>query len=397
MDPNQGVAPPAYAAQHDQQQYIMQPQDQMQMQMQQGYQPGYDQNGYLLDPQQQFMQQQVQMEQMGYDSQAGYVDQAYHPEQIQYVDGGGGQMVPQQMQYIDDEVYADQRQISYTDEQQNARVISAAGAEAVGEQGIVTEQPTKADRKGKRKGKKKHHQGVAEGVEIDHDLAHSWADSREYFDSLDIPTVLLWDYREVAERFLRPLGLAPLAQIFIEHKINGRTLLGLDRTDLKQMQIKAVGDRVLINHAIKYLKKMQVRHDRDRIIWEGYTPYGSVQYFRDLKECIAFKCCPCLVSTTKYKITPVGIRVRTDPPTCNLRCKGVDHDNQDIRFMKDVDWVQTTCYWCCHRREISMQFENNDEVEYAVEEPILIAHPDVGDKMVNDIQNIWADARLVPQ
>ena len=131
---------------------------------------------------------------------------------------------------------------------------------------------------------------------------------REYFESLNIPTVLLWDYREVAERFLRPLGLAPLSQIFIEHKINGRTLLGLDKGDLKQMQVKAVGDRVLIHHAVRHLKRMQVRQERDRVVWEGFTPFGSFQYYAGVSECLAYRVCPCMVSTTKYKITPIGIR-----------------------------------------------------------------------------------------
>jgi len=342
------------------------------------------------------------------DGQVGYMNQ-------QQMQPGMGGMDPGQMMAMggmDGQVgYMNQQQMGIEDEQNYmaAEQTIVPGGGAV-DHGLITEQPSadpggnkrggklsKEEKRQKKERKKMKKDTMPDAPLPDHEasnaLAHNWHEMREYFESLNIPTVLLWDYREVAERFLRPLGLAPLSQIFIEHKINGRTLLGLDKGDLKQMQVKAVGDRVLIHHAVRHLKRMQVRQERDRVIWEGYTPFGSFQYYRGIPECLTYRVCPCMVSTTKYKITPVGIRKRTDPPACNCKCEGVEHDNLDIRFMKDVDWGMQTCCWCWHKKIIDLTFQNNNDDDE--EQGLKIAHPDVGDDLVADIQNIWAEARLV--
>ena len=52
-------------------------------------------------------------------------------------------------------------------------------------------------------------------------------------------------------------------------------------------------------------------------------------------------------------------RKRTDPPACNCKCEGVEHDNLDIRFMKDVDWGMQTCCWCWHKKIIDLTFQNS--------------------------------------
>jgi len=223
-------------------------------------------------------------------------------------------------------------------------------------------------------------------------LRHDWADIRTYFDSLDIEQVSTWDYLEVAERFLRPINLPRLKQIFVEHKIYGATLFGLDKRDLKEMKIMAVGDRVMITNSVAYLKRLKDRHDKNRKVWEGVVPYGKVAYYKNFFDMLAHKCCPCCTNTDKYKITPVSIRKRLDPPTCNCRCEGISHDNNDLRFLKDVDWSNRIFCWCCSKNVITMMFEiDENDGPFKIE----FAHPEVGDELVSTIQDLWAAQRLV--
>eukprot|EP00040_Diaphanoeca_grandis_P039433 m.259049 g.259049 ORF g.259049 m.259049 type:complete len:301 (-) comp37475_c0_seq1:74-976(-) len=223
-------------------------------------------------------------------------------------------------------------------------------------------------------------------------LRHDWADVRNYFDSIDIESVGTWDYLEVAERFLRPINMPRLKQIFVEHKINGKTLFGLDKRDLRQMKIMAVGDRVIILNSVAYLCKLKERFDKNRKVWEGVVPYGSVAYYDHFFHMMSHKCCPCCNNTDKYKITATSVRVREDPPTCNLKCEGIKHNNSDLRFLKDVDWQNEIYCWCCSKNVLFLTFEIDDSDDPYV---MKIAHPEIGDDLVHTIQDLWAAQRLV--
>lgn len=271
-------------------------------------------------------------------------------------------------------------------------------AHYMNQQNIVTDQPIA----------QQHHDAIPQepvvtkqpGRENDHfekgtvelaKLTHDWEDMRNYFDSLNIAEVSSWDYLEVAERFLRPINLPRLKQIFVEHKINGHTLFGLSKMDLKEMKIMAVGDRVMISNAVAYLSKLKERHEKNRTVWEGVVPFGSVAYYEHFFDMISHKCCPCCNNTDKYRITATSIRVRNDPPACNFACEGVEHNNSDLRFLKDVDWQNEIYCWCCNKNVMLLHFEFDDGDPYK----LRIAHPDVGDELVETMQSLWAAQRLV--
>lgn len=139
----------------------------------------------------------------------------------------------------------------------------------------VTRQPTAEDR-----------QARESRNQLNKETLHNFREYREYFDSLDVDAVVKWGPRDVADQFLQPMNLGALAQIFIEHKISGwsahppavlhalsslsgstagRTLLGLTKDDLRAMKILAIGDRVLIANAVKYIAKIQVSRQADLI------------------------------------------------------------------------------------------------------------------------------------
>merc|ERR1712070_45817 len=91
-----------------------------------------------------------------------------------------------------------------------------------------------------------------------------------------------------------------------------------------------------------------------------------------------------------------GLRARTAPPSCNWRCRGLESDFQDFRFLKDVDWeVGPMCCCFCERRMMRLSFDtDNPEYEDGVRD-ITIIHPDMTDEQVGIIKNAWAEARLV--
>eukprot|EP00041_Stephanoeca_diplocostata_P015312 m.291995 g.291995 ORF g.291995 m.291995 type:complete len:360 (+) comp19992_c0_seq3:192-1271(+) len=342
-------------------------------------QPQMTQEEYDMMMHQQQMQQQMhpdEYNQMMMQQQnvqpVQYVD---GQEQVPYTDQGQQQMYVDQgqpVQYIDQQQplpYADNAQQGYIDQQPHQP--PPAAVLPVPDQAVI-----------KKKSKENS------------ELLHDFEDFREYFQSLKIEGVLKWDPREVSERFLRPMNLAPLSQLFIEHKINGRTLLGLSKDDLRAMKILAIGDRVLISNAIKLLAKIQVRAERDRIVWEGSTPTGGIAYYSSIFEMCSYKCFPCCNSYTRWRLTPTGIRERRDPPQCNLCCQRTVNDYKDIRFLKDVDWRwEYQCMCCQKRREVMMLFDHDQTVGDSDE--VIIAHPDVGDELVAEMNSLWAEARLV--
>lgn len=277
-------------------------------------QPQMTQQEYDMMMQQQQMQQQMHpddynqmmMQQQGgqqyVDDQVPYTEQG---QQMQYVDQG------QPMQYVDGQQpvpYVEHGQQEYVDQQPQQPPAASLPAP---DQALI-----------KKKSKENS------------ELLHDFEDFREYFQSLQIDGVLKWDPREVSERFLRPMNLAPLSQLFIEHKINGRTLLGLSKDDLRAMKILAIGDRVLISNAIKLLAKIQVRAERDRIVWEGSTPTGGIAYYSSVFQMCSYKYFPCCNAYTRWRLTPTGIRERRDPPQCNVCCQRTVNDYKDIRFLK---------------------------------------------------------------
>eukprot|EP00036_Acanthoecidae_sp_10tr_P009564 CAMPEP_0182926098 /NCGR_PEP_ID=MMETSP0105_2-20130417/10823_1 /TAXON_ID=81532 ORGANISM="Acanthoeca-like sp., Strain 10tr" /NCGR_SAMPLE_ID=MMETSP0105_2 /ASSEMBLY_ACC=CAM_ASM_000205 /LENGTH=291 /DNA_ID=CAMNT_0025063971 /DNA_START=15 /DNA_END=890 /DNA_ORIENTATION=+ len=224
--------------------------------------------------------------------------------------------------------------------------------------------------------------------------AHNFAEYRDYFDSLDMDEVVKWLPVDVAEHFLKTIGLGAFSQTFIEHKISGRTLLGLSKQDLIAMKILAIGDRVLISNAVKYLAKIQVRKERDRIVWEGATPSGGIAYYETCLDCVLYKLFPCACALSRWRLTPTGIRERRDPPPCNLCCLETVNDYKDIRFLKDVDsrW-EFQCLCFCKRRSMMLLFDHDQTVGDADE--IHISHPDATEELTDEIQALWAEARLV--
>ena len=61
-------------------------------------------------------------------------------------------------------------------------------------------------------------------------------------------------------------------------QVTGHVLLTLDKNDLREMHIHAVGDRVYIDRSLIDLKKHARKIERERTLWEGELPAGPLQY-----------------------------------------------------------------------------------------------------------------------
>lgn len=237
----------------------------------------------------------------------------------------------------------------------------------------------------------------------------------KHIQNLNPQDVEGWSVMEVCQMFLVPLGLAHLQQTFVDHKVTGHVLLTLDKSDLREMHIHAVGDRVYIDRNLVDLKKHARKIERERTLWEGTLPGGPIQYYNNCSHMIRYKCCGCCMVKVHLKITAQGFRHRTNAPSCNLCCLPMTNDFNDFRFLKDVNSKMTPCCLCFRlRREIELEFDSGELIASEIEKKpscciappirismnfgnkiIQVAHPDMTEELVTIIKNAWSESRLV--
>ena len=90
----------------------------------------------------------------------------------------------------------------------------------------------------------------------------------------------------------RPLGLQHLGPLMDEHHMTGQVLLSMTKDDVHDLcgpyvlpregplppNAVALGDRVLLIDALKYIQAKQATVDKERVIWHVRTPEGGPQY-----------------------------------------------------------------------------------------------------------------------
>lgn len=227
---------------------------------------------------------------------------------------------------------------------------------------------------------------------------------QRYLRQLDPVIVEAWSVLDVAEEFLAPLGLGYLKQTFVDHKVTGHVLMNLDKDDLFEMQVHAVGDRIYIDNSLQDLRKHARKLERERVLWEGETPTGGIAYYKNLRELCAYKLCCCFMKRTHWRITAQGLRMRDNPPSCNVCCAPMLNDFSDFRFLKDVDSrSDPQCCCCKHQRAIIMEFDSSApatggryvSTSGGGNKVINIPHPNMTESLVTIVKNAWSEARLV--
>lgn len=234
--------------------------------------------------------------------------------------------------------------------------------------------------------------------------AHHMLELLSYTDKVDISSLIKWNYQDVVQGFLVPLELAVHGPTFVENRVNGQVLLGLSKHDLRDMvplsnpKSMPIGDRNLMWTVLKHLRKRKEHWDTDRVLWTLSTPTGGCQYYRDCFHVIKYKCCPCCAELTHFRLTPSQLSVRYSVPKVNLSCGGIRTDIHNLRFLKEVYYATDVFCWCYRYHVLHVVFRHIEigtsgqkgQIKY-----LAIAHPDVGQETVDQLNFLWGRARLV--
>eukprot|EP00980_Cylindrotheca_fusiformis_P010869 scaffold2466_cov120-Cylindrotheca_fusiformis.AAC.5 len=148
-----------------------------------------------------------------------------------------------------------------------------------------------------------------------------------------------WTPQDVAE-YLKDSNLGAYSEAFLKHKISGRLLHLLTDSDLKDMGISIVGDRLRIKSLTGALGKKQRYDRRAKVWWEGTERL----YFSDCEGCCMTLggCCPEDPST--YKLTTNHLKIKTVEPSrigcVRLPCSHEwSVNNIDLSQVADVDVI----------------------------------------------------------
>merc|ERR1712048_575300 len=97
-----------------------------------------------------------------------------------------------------------------------------------------------------------------------------------------------WDAQDVAEYFTSK-GYSEYSDLWISHKISGVRAVMLTVDDLKEMGVKAVGDRLGIQKELQHLKLLARRVSRNTVLAEHQQAYPGPW----LEEKLWKTCCFC--------------------------------------------------------------------------------------------------------
>jgi hypothetical protein len=211
-------------------------------------------------------------------------------------------------------------------------------------------------------------------------MAESTTESTRAFES--------WEATEVAA-WLKTKDLGQYEETFITNNINGNVAPNLTEANLAEMGVSVVGDRIRIIQALNTLKKSQVQHDREKIIWEG----EEVLYFSCFDRCCSTCCGCCPVEPSQYKLRSNVLEIKTITPCrcgpVNCCCgSSYEIDNVDLSNVQDTDvhgvppsCLNQTC--CCGATQEHLHVQTtNDE-----DDKILKLGKGEGQKVARTIKN----------
>lgn len=146
-----------------------------------------------------------------------------------------------------------------------------------------------------------------------------------------------WSEIEVAAYF-KEIGLGAYTEPLIKHKINGRIVPFVKDTDLKEMGVNIIGDRISIQNQIQELQRSHRKEYRTKTIWSG-----EEQLFFGGEKCIATCCFICPIDPSIYTLMSNSVKIKlVEPYRCCGRfkftcCNEYKVDNVDLAQVVDVD------------------------------------------------------------
>lgn len=181
-----------------------------------------------------------------------------------------------------------------------------------------------------------------------------------------------WDAERLAFYF-RQKGLGDYEETLKKHKITGQLAPLLSDSDLKDMGVTIVGDRLLFQRCIKDLSRRERHQARIQVLWEGVERVFFSSYDR-----ACFTCCGlCPVDPSTYRLTNNHLKVKkVRPVRCGpipLFCFGASYvsNNIDLSKVDDVDvfGIPAPCpqrICCCangkDKVEVESRFEKGGKV-----------------------------------
>ena len=127
-----------------------------------------------------------------------------------------------------------------------------------------------------------------------------------------------WSSSEVASYLQSKEELGNYAELFQSHKIDGSVAYRLTDEDLKDMGIKAIGDRHRILSALETMKKAKDQKDREKILWQG----DEVLYWSCCDGCLTTCCGLCKDDPEQYTLRSNYLEIkRPDHNRCaSIKC-----------------------------------------------------------------------------
>jgi hypothetical protein len=131
-------------------------------------------------------------------------------------------------------------------------------------------------------------------------------------DEQEISNYHEWDAQRLGV-FFRKKGLGDYQDLLVQHKITGHLAPLLSDSDLKDMGIVIVGDRLRFRHVIQQLSRRQRFHTRIASLWEGREQV----FFAPAEENSLTLCGFCPMDPSTYKLTTSHLLVKKVQP---IRC-----------------------------------------------------------------------------
>jgi len=155
-----------------------------------------------------------------------------------------------------------------------------------------------------------------------------------------------WNAEQLAE-YISKQGLAEYSKYIIQHKISGKLAPLLSESDLKEMGIRCIGDRLRFRMIVENLKRKSRVIDRSRCLWEGKERV----FFSDTTAafCTCFGFCP--VDPSTYRLMSNYIKVKKVKPLRlgPLRlccCNEYTTNNVDLTYLTNVDVIGVPASCC---------------------------------------------------
>jgi len=176
-----------------------------------------------------------------------------------------------------------------------------------------------------------------------------------------------WDEDQLG-KYLKKNGLGQYSKTFKEHKITGALAPYIKDSDLKDMQIMTVGDRLRIQRCLAELQRQARFNKRIQSLWDGQERVFHGIFDQNLGTCCGF----CPVDPSTYRLTTNHLKVKRVRPVrcgpCVLGCFGATYVNNNIDLSKvddvDVFGIPAPCIqrtFCCAKGKDIVEVESRFE------------------------------------